>query len=102
MTPCAQVRVSEGSGALLPPPRAVPQRWAYLAGDANRGRFTVHSTRTRRPAAHAAEAVQTMAREAEDAVVFDVQVMQLDIPISLAPRLTMVTHYTRTSYGSVY
>ena len=79
------VRVSEGSGALLPPPRAVPQRWAYLGaadeGRGNLGRFTVHSTRARLPMAHAyaAEAVQALGREAEDAVVFDVQVMQLTL-----------------------
>ena len=81
----AVVRVSEGSGALLPPPRAAPPRWAYLGaageGRANLGRFTVHSRRARPPAAAAwaAEAVPLMAREAEGAVVFDVQVMQLTL-----------------------
>ena len=81
----AVVRVSEGSGALLPPPRAAPPRWAYLGaaeeGRANLGRFTVHSRRARPPAAAAwaAEAVPLLAREAEGAVVFDVQVMQLTL-----------------------
>ena len=79
------MRVSEGSGALLPPPRATPQRWAYLGaaeeGRANLGRFTVHSRRARAPSATAwaAEAVPLLAREAEGAVVVDVQVMQLTL-----------------------
>ena len=92
------VRVSEGSGALLPPPRAVPQRWAYLGaadeGRGNLGRFTVHSTRARLPTAqaYAAEAVQAMGREAEGAVVFDVQVMQLTLRLTLTlPHYSLLT-----------
>lgn len=71
------VRVSEGSGAMLPPPGEVPPRWAYLSGEPNRGRFAVHSSRARRPAE--VEEVPTLLKEPEGAVVVDAQVLQLTL-----------------------
>mgnify|MGYP007078071810 CR=1 FL=1 len=78
----AAVRISEGSGGLIPPAGEIPQRWGYLAGQSNRGRFTVFATRSRRPPKGVAESVQTLLKEPDEAMVVDVQVMQLTLMAS--------------------
>ena len=78
------VRVSEGSGELgmHPPSGEIPKRWAYLGGTVNEGRFALQSARTRAPAADVAEKVLTIEREPDDAMVIDVQLMQLTLMAS--------------------
>eukprot|EP00967_Tisochrysis_lutea_P034910 scaffold41760_cov32-Tisochrysis_lutea.AAC.4 len=54
----AVLRVSEGTGALLPSDSEAPQKWAYLEGIVNRGRYVVHSSRTRGASAFPDERVR--------------------------------------------
>ena len=69
------VRVSEGSGALVAPAGEVAQRWGYIAGVENRGRFTVHSSRSRKLSKQSVdEPIPTVLKEPEEAMIFDVQV----------------------------
>lgn len=86
----AVVRVSEGSGALVSHPGEVPQRWGYLSGEANNGRFTIFSTRSRLPTNLVAESIQTLFKEPDDAMVVDVQVMQLTLMASHPQALNAV------------
>ena len=78
------LRVSEGSGAMLAPPSEIPQRWGYLASEENRGRFAMYASRSRAPVKSGASEppVPTMLREPDNAMVFDVQVMQLTLMAS--------------------
>eukprot|EP00966_Prymnesium_polylepis_P150722 3481529-Prymnesium_polylepis.1 len=76
------VRVSEGTGAMEAPKGEIPQRWGYLSGGENLGRFIVYASRARPPPKNTVEAVQTVSKEPEEAMVFDVQITQLTLMAS--------------------
>lgn len=97
------VRCSATSGHLLPTADEVPNLWAYIEGDANRGRFTQFAIRSAeqplQPPAGDAAKVATVPDGGSLNIVVDVQVMQMTLKASHPQARRLVEKAASTLVG---